>query len=193
MKLHEIMSKLFSFDVTTYYNWKKEKRLIIIFLEKYFTKEELNGIVQNNGLCEKLEIIKDISIEDLKVKLNFTNETVRFIGDITDKLDSFSRSSLIYLLTILNTQNKIIDNNGLFKFLQAKIEPKKFIDSMIESFKDFKIDFTNDNIIRKGFAKKLDDDLRNTLTLKEIDFIFDNKLVFIEKVSKIIEEKRLFI
>lgn len=48
------MSKLFDFNSSTYYRWKKEGRPIIALLEKYFKKEDLEEFLET-GKIAKLE------------------------------------------------------------------------------------------------------------------------------------------
>lgn len=45
--------------------WRKEQRPIISLLEKYFTKEECNEFLENRRI-ERLELIKNLSIEEIK-------------------------------------------------------------------------------------------------------------------------------
>lgn len=58
-------SKLLQNTVRTISNWKNEHRPIINLLEKYFTKEDIEEFI-NIGKIEKLELIKNIDIEELK-------------------------------------------------------------------------------------------------------------------------------
>lgn len=51
--------------MSSYYNWDKQNRPIILLLEKYFSKNELEEFIQT-GKIEKLELIKDKSANEVK-------------------------------------------------------------------------------------------------------------------------------
>ncbi|WP_152058237.1 hypothetical protein, partial [Aliarcobacter butzleri] len=70
MRIETLMSELFGFSSQTYFNWKKEidKRPIILLIEKYFSKEELEIFLKTNKI-EKLELIKNYTFEELENKL----------------------------------------------------------------------------------------------------------------------------
>lgn len=60
MKKEEVYTKLFSFSAPTFYNWQRENRPIILLLEKYFSKEELEefllkGEITRITKCESLQ------------------------------------------------------------------------------------------------------------------------------------------
>ncbi len=57
MKHDEIMTKLFDISRPTYYKWKKEKRPIVIFIEKYFSDEEILEFLKFDSI-EQLDICK---------------------------------------------------------------------------------------------------------------------------------------
>ena len=58
------MADLFSASEGAYYKWKREKRPIIVLLEKYHSKEELEEFLET-GKIQKQELIKDLSLDDL--------------------------------------------------------------------------------------------------------------------------------
>jgi predicted DNA-binding protein YlxM (UPF0122 family) len=65
MKQDEVISTILGCSVSGYYKWKKENRVIILLLEKYFTKEQLEEFLKT-GKINKQELIKDFSLEDLE-------------------------------------------------------------------------------------------------------------------------------
>lgn len=67
--MKQSISKLLDISERSYYTWKKEERPIIIFLEKYFSKEEIEEFLET-GSMQKLEK-KNESLEkiDLYEKL----------------------------------------------------------------------------------------------------------------------------
>ncbi len=66
--LKNIICKLLDISDVSYYRWKKTRE-VIPFLEKYFTKNELEEYL-DTGKIEKLELIKSLSYEELKEKLS---------------------------------------------------------------------------------------------------------------------------
>jgi hypothetical protein len=195
MNFDDVMTKLFSFTRVTYYNWLKEERIIIKFINNYFDKEDLCEIIERNGRLEKLELIRNLSTNQLKEKLNF-KETEIIINSLMGKLKLISknnRGSLLYLYVILQKNNEIKNYDELIKFLSQKIEPKKFIHSVVESIKELnfvEIDGSKtDNFTRKGFAKKLHADIQEFFTKEDIDFIFNYKFYFLNEIIKVIKVK----
>ncbi|MEA3373705.1 MAG: hypothetical protein U9Q62_08460 [Campylobacterota bacterium] len=72
----------------TYYNWKRQKRPIIVLLEEYFTKGDLEEYFQT-GKIEKLEIIKKFRTEELREKLTLneahvSGETLRLFSEFLE-------------------------------------------------------------------------------------------------------------
>jgi hypothetical protein len=51
---HKVVSELFNFTKSTFYNWKKEQRPIISLLETYFTKPDLEEFL-TTGKIQSLE------------------------------------------------------------------------------------------------------------------------------------------
>ena len=68
----EVMAKLFDFNATTYYAWKKQSRPIIFLLESYFSKEELEEFLEHGSIA-RYDLIKDLSLEQLKEQLRSSN------------------------------------------------------------------------------------------------------------------------
>jgi hypothetical protein len=54
MDYKTLMSKFFGFSGATFYSWKKEKRPIILFIEKYFSKEDVEEFLET-GKVQSLE------------------------------------------------------------------------------------------------------------------------------------------
>ena len=66
--------ELLDISDVSYYRWKQD-RLIISFLEKYFTETEITEYIQTKKI-KKLELIKDYSSLELNEKLNGSKGTV---------------------------------------------------------------------------------------------------------------------
>lgn len=65
MKKEDIYSKILDCSVSGFYKWKKQNRLIIKLLEKYFTQKDLEEFI-DTGSVTKLEALEGLSIEDVK-------------------------------------------------------------------------------------------------------------------------------
>ena len=77
MSHKDLMSKLFDYNATTYYAWKKQNRPIIRLIEKYFRDEEIQEFLET-GSVTKLEQDNDFSdyylVESSKIvrKIKYT-------------------------------------------------------------------------------------------------------------------------
>ena len=108
MRIEFLMSKLFGYSTQTYFNWKKEmdKRPILLLIEKYFSKEELETFLRTNKI-EKLELIKNYSLEELGDKLNNQYNEDYMIKNLKFKFLMFNReASLLILRNILKDLGK---------------------------------------------------------------------------------------
>jgi len=109
--MKHMICKLLDISEVSYYRWKKD-RLIIPFLEQYFTKDDLDEYIKTNKV-KKLELIKDYTIEELEEKLNQTiqNEDSLLIdfvkSNIADKLNKYNLYDENILIRCANIYNKI--------------------------------------------------------------------------------------
>lgn len=109
MKTDELMSKIFGFSIPTYYNWKKENRLIISLIDKYFSKDELIEFLYK----------KEIANQEffMKINMDFTLEYQRFIDSFLPVDGSFKQEytfpEKIYWDFIYRFK-KDIDSNNCF-------------------------------------------------------------------------------
>lgn len=69
MKKEDIYSKILDCSVSGFYKWKKQNRLIIKLLEKYFTQKDLEEFI-DTGSVTKLEALEGLSIEDVQFVLD---------------------------------------------------------------------------------------------------------------------------
>lgn len=108
----------------TYYNWKKEKRPVILLLEKYFSKEDLNQFL-STGIIEKLE----------KSNIEETADSKESIIDFTrtEVQDDEIQVNLKQLETFQNTMAKTL------KILIKKEEKReKQIENLEAEIEDLK-------------------------------------------------------
>lgn len=79
---HKIVCKLFGFTKSTFYNWKKEKRPVIMLLEKYFSDDDLKEWNEHKKI-QKLDNLKLLNKTADEIVINFFYEkyTNNFIND----------------------------------------------------------------------------------------------------------------
>jgi hypothetical protein len=106
MKKEEIFKQLFLFSAPTFYNWQREKRPIIQFLEKYFTKEDLEEFLQT-GKIQKLEEIENI----LEYKEMVVEKNAKMLNSVLED----DRCSYI-----LNDENEFDDDDTLDLLAQIR-------------------------------------------------------------------------
>lgn len=74
MTTGEVFSKLLGCSVSGYFNWKKQKRSIVVFLEKCFSKEELETYVLTGEIPAKIEFANRMYVGmELKMAYFLTN------------------------------------------------------------------------------------------------------------------------
>lgn len=66
-----LVSDLLGISEKNFYRWKEERKIFKL-LEKYFTDEDIKDFLENNKI-EKLDLIKDISFDELKKLINLKN------------------------------------------------------------------------------------------------------------------------
>ena len=78
MNKKQIIESLFGFTEATFYRWKKQNRLIITLLEKYFTKEDLEEFLES-GKCEKMEVCSGFSINEIQDLVSFKERVIKAV------------------------------------------------------------------------------------------------------------------
>ena len=137
--MKEEIKKILSISDKTYYNWKKEKRPIIGFLEKYFTKEELEDYLKYNKII-KLDNIDLLNQEGLSLyskfvmslgsnALNLFFELLKEITSIEKSLNDEKNGEIIiknnrsiedeYILFILNKDDEKYKNEDKVMLISA--------------------------------------------------------------------------
>lgn len=172
MKRKEMLSALLDISEQQVVKWEKLHPQLMFFLSS-LSDEELSEVLEY-GRIEKLDLVRNISKEKIIVQLELENKNEIIFNKMKK---SFERASFVYLYFLLRENNKINNTSALNKFLNLKIEPKSFIESIKESILELKYDFDNNNFTRKGFALRLKNDL-NSLTSSEIDHILNNRIYF---------------
>lgn len=164
--MKNVITKLLGISEVSYYRWKKE-RMIIDLLEKYFTENELKEFIENNKIT-KLELIKDLSTEEIKDILN-NKEKIDFMPFLED-----------YIIINLKRFHKL-DRKKIFNFFFPTSEfitrNLKKIESII-NLDDLDIYNARDKF--KTFIKHaelkilIDTEMKRNNILKEIDQDFSD-------------------
>lgn len=128
--MEKTILNLFQYSRATYYSWKREKRPIILLIEKYFTKEDLEEFLQTNEISKLKNLDYYENILNLQLitfyRKNFdfgTNAEKfnhffwEFIYYYKNKIISFSSNNL--------DENKILLNEYLLDYYTYKLEINK--------------------------------------------------------------------
>jgi len=152
----------------SYYRWKKENRPIITFLEKYFTKEDLEEFLKT-GIMSKLENTEDNQVSYMLieyVRYNLKDKLTKVFEDISSWSDKY-----IYKSNFVESLQNIASDP---KF---EIEKHKSKDFLINAIEEYKI---------QGFSKVKKEQIIN---------IFKNNFsnlecyVFIKYADEFLEDK----
>lgn len=206
MKYDELMSKFFGFSIPTYYNWKKENRPVIHFINS-FSVEQIEEFLEFGELiCDprilliqfKNKIIKFVDV--IGIAISMDNKSM---GEI-DEIDKFL-NVLVYTLKHIesysneykteNLKQDLVSNYDDYKKLydvtswnvreyiveidELKIDEIDFTDLSHNNFKQLIFYSTNYNIKYFNLVLKF--------YLKYIYFDNDNKE---EKITEIYEQTK---
>lgn len=192
MVYKELMGKLFDYDPSTFYKWKKENRPIIKLLEKYFTKEELEEFLSTGKVnkFDNFQITLDSSCIGFLTKLRLLNNRefsgystfISFIGFyIKIKLGIGNNKDTIYFQSELATHEQkdelTIFQNLFIKFILDLYETsnKEYTyDLNIGTLSELKYlfnfinNFTESELIFLNM--NIDDDFRPLLSFKNSNY-----------------------
>lgn len=149
------ISKLFDFANSTVYKWKKEKRLILDLIDKYFTDEDIEEFLKT-GKISKLEEISDLEA--------LNSEAVNIYSHFVLNLN---RNSLILFLTVINvanTEKQNINSNfiELIFDADAKKEDKIILINEFQKVKNSTLFFYSIKyLVKNKFKKFLDATIDN--------------------------------
>jgi len=113
----------------SYYRWKEERRPIIAFLERYFTKEDLEEFLKT-GIMSKLENTEDNQMSYMileYVKYNLKDKLFKAFKDISSWSDKY-----IYKKNFIEALQNIASDP---KFEIEKHKSKDFLIKAIEEYK----------------------------------------------------------
>lgn len=158
MKQDEAVSTILGCSISGYYKWKKQNRLIINLLEKYFTKEDLK---------EFIKIGKIMRIENNKDQELLNNEASKIYNHFISSLYEKDKSLLKLFLIVINNANKNNLNLNL-NFIDLIFDSKGEKEDKINLLKEFNKLQNNNNILFFYSVKYM---IQNEF--KDICYMFD--------------------
>lgn len=148
--------------------WKTEGRDIILFIEKYLKKDEIEEFLKTKKI-QKFETVNNLTANEIKVLLSKKVD----INDIAPKLYKFHRRSLSYFYFLVNN-NKINDLNEFRSYIKQDVDNAKER-SWIKFIKSMKWDSGNDYISFNAYASEFRDVYEDNINDTEIEFILNNE------------------
>ncbi len=151
-------------------------------ISKWKQRNSVNAIKKK---CLELGIYKEIFEDEKKEEIKITSPSNISKEDINCKLFLFKRRSLIYLYYLLQKQyiNSAID---YFTWQAQKDEENMFINFIDDLWHDFK----NENVSFSYNRSEADRYISNLIRIDELDFIFQNKDIFMKSIIFMTDEKR---
>jgi len=156
-------AKLFGVTPRAITNWKKEKKPILLFLEKYFKEKDILEFLNSNKI-NKMELISLISEEELK---SIISQRVLSVESLRAKLVQMPQSAKIIMIEQLEY---CIDKNIDFTLDIAETIFAKNTMSVAAFDKEVL------NLFKKKYLYYLD----KIIVPKEIDYINQHKQEIIE-------------
>ena len=179
MSFQTILDKLFDYyNVNSIIDLANKMEVSQPAISKWKTRNSVNAVKKK---CRELGIYKEIfESEDLKNTYNVQR------ADVNHKLlTAFKRRSLGYLYYLLK-KSKIKNSIEYFAYLEEKDEEIKF-----ENF----IKSSIPNLLRDGkyslatYRIECNEYMSLYLTVDQIDFLFENKEIFISSIYTIMEHQ----
>ncbi len=176
-----LIDKLMNFyKVTTIQELAKKMEIGQPSISKWKINNSKNAIKKK---CRELGIYKEIFEDDVNEVVIVSSQISK--EDINCKLFLFKRRSLVYLYYLLKKQN-IKNAVDYFQWQEQKDESnmfKNFID-------DWSHDFENDNVSFSYNRNEADQYISHFIKIDELDYIFQNKDVFLKSILFMTNEKR---
>lgn len=104
MTFKQTMAAIFNTAEGTYYKWKRENRLIITLLEKYFSQEDLEEYIKTNKIS-KFELLKEQELTQQYAANYYLNIFLQRIGSIGDTNHEVFAD--LYFNVLVNSKNSI--------------------------------------------------------------------------------------
>lgn len=125
MKKEEVFTQLFLFSAPTFYNWQREKRPIMIMLDQYFKKEDLEEFIQT-GQIKKMEELNYLATLKQQIISDYANIFYQLFVDLTKISINRGGEFRKFVLNLINqcTCHNVIDDVLKFDIL-CKIASEK--------------------------------------------------------------------
>ncbi len=94
----EVMAKLFDFNATTYYAWKKQNRPIINLIDKYFTKEDLQEFIEKGSITSLDSFHQNKNIQDIDILNNVSSLVKKQLERKISSLDSVVTKTAVNII-----------------------------------------------------------------------------------------------
>ncbi len=167
--------------------WKAEGRDIILFIDKYLKKDEIEEFLKT-GKIQKFETVNNLTVDEIKILLSRKID----LNDIAPKLYKFHRRSLTYFYFLVNNLkiNNLIEFREYIKQDITSAEEK----SWIKFIKSMKWNLVNDYISFNAYASEFKDLYEDNINDAEIEFILKNKdnRENFKRIIQFIIENKLF-
>lgn len=124
MKKEEVFTQLFLFSAPTFYNWQREKRPIIVLLDQYCSKEDLEEFLET-GKIQKMEELN--YLVDLKKEIvsQYANIFYQLFYELASPSGE-SRKLIINLIeqcaAVNTTINDVLESTSFLKNLNEVLQ-----------------------------------------------------------------------
>jgi len=175
---HQNISKFFLFTRQTWAKWKEEGRPVTKMVERYFSNHEIEEFLTTNKI-KKLELIKDLSIEELEAKLSLNSQNKNNIILLNNKLINFPLKGIVALYFLLKKSNFIDSKDSFLAILEQEFN------SIFKIKLNLSLDFStkwDKNILMHYIKYLLDND--------DIITLFQNKDYYLSYINFIKKSKR---
>jgi len=173
----EIINKLFKYyDVTTIKELSTKIDIKKSTISNWKQRSAINPLRKK---CKEIGIYKEI-FEDIDLHCSKTSRK-----DINVKLSLFNRRSLIYFYYIIKKHNF----TNAYDYFSWNI--KRDEENSFKTFiSDFFIDFNNNNMALSFYREETNRFIDLYLNVDELDYIFQNKEIFMQSILFIADQKR---
>lgn len=172
------INKAFGFDIGKFYEKREEQGVFMTFIKKYFTKEDITYMVDNEGNHKKLELVSRYSYEELQKIIGIKDDSIE-AQKLRKKVSSLPKPDLVYMLTLITHVNR----DAISEFIELKTLPKYFWNSLLSTAESFGFNCACDDIKitllsepRKRFEKMF--------TITEVEHIIKYEIDYKKCIKK---------
>lgn len=141
-------------------------------------RKSINAIKKK---CRELGIYQQIFTDTI----DLTNKKAIEYKNINVKLNQFNRRTLVYLYYLLKKTN--INNSIEYFDWNMHKDDETTLTNFIS---DFFVDLKNNNVTFANYRNELNDFIDIFLSIDELDYILENKEIFIKVIFFLTEQKR---